>query len=232
MTTPTSSSAAEPPSQDGVSQDRTSQDGSSEDLAGFEVLVCVCGGIAAYKVCDVVSELVQRGARTTVAMTRSAGKFVGSVTFEALTGRPVLESLWKQGRAGSIQHIEQTAAADLVIVAPATANIIGKIAGGLADDLVSTLVMSAASDVLLAPAMNTRMWNSAAVQANMATLRSRSFSIVGPNEGWLACRTVGVGRLAEPREILAQATAMLTAPSSGRAAAPAKRREQSPAPRS
>jgi phosphopantothenoylcysteine decarboxylase/phosphopantothenate--cysteine ligase len=179
------------------------------DLDGHEVLVCVCGGIAAYKVCELVSQLVQRGARTTVAMTRSAEKFVGPVTFEALTGRGVLNSLWKSGKTGDIQHIEETTTADLVIVAPATANIIGKIAGGIADDLVSTMVMSAASEVLIAPAMNNRMWENPAVKANVATLRDRGYAMVGPNEGWLACRSFGFGRMAEPNQILDAAIAML-----------------------
>lgn len=181
------------------------------DLDGHEVLICVCGGIAAYKVCELVSQLVQRGACATVAMTRAAEKFIGPVTFEALTGRAVLKSLWKSGKTGDIQHIEETSAADLVIVAPATANMIGKIAGGIADDLVSTLVMSASSDVLIAPAMNNRMWENPAVSANVATLRDRSFAIVGPNEGWLACRSFGFGRMAEPDQILDLAMQLLRA---------------------
>lgn len=181
------------------------------DLDGHEVLVCVCGGIAAYKVCELVSQLVQRGARTTVAMTRSAEKFIGPVTFEALTGRGVLKSLWKSGKSGDIQHIEETTAADLVIIAPATANMIGKIAGGIADDLVSTMVMSAASDVLIAPAMNNRMWENPAVEANVATLKDRNYAMVGPNEGWLACRSFGYGRMAEPDQILDMAISLLRA---------------------
>ena len=172
------------------------------DLSGYEILTCVCGGIAAYKVCEVVSKLVQRGAGVTVAMTRSAKKFVGPTTFQALTGRPVLTSLWSAADPEDVQHIALTGAADLVLIAPATANILGKIASGIADDVVTTLVISAASPVILAPAMNERMWANAIVQENMANLKRCGFTMVGPGEGWLACRSIGPGRMAEPSEIL------------------------------
>jgi len=172
------------------------------DLSGYEVLVCVCGGIAAYKVCEVVSKLVQRGAGVTVAMTRSARKFVGPTTIQALTGRRVLTGLWSADDPDDVQHIAMTGAADLVLVAPATANIIGKIASGIADDVVTTLVISAASPVVLAPAMNDRMWANAIVQSNVAALKKHGYTLVGPGEGWLACRSIGPGRMAEPTEIL------------------------------
>jgi len=172
------------------------------DITGREVLVAVCGGIAAYKVCQVVSTLAQRGAGVTVAMSRAARKFVGPVTFQALSGRPVLTSLWSLDNPGDVQHIKKTENAEVLLVAPATANIIGKASGGVADDVVSTLIISAASPVVLAPAMNERMWASAAVQANLATLRQRGFHVVGPREGWLACRGVGPGRMAEPDELV------------------------------
>ena len=147
------------------------------DLAGYEVLACVCGGIAAYKVCEVVSKLIQRGAGVTVAMTRSAKKFVGPTTFQALTGRHVLTGLWSVDDPDDVQHIALTAAADLVLIAPATANIIGKIAAGIADDVVTTLVISAASPVILAPAMNDRMWANAIVQGNVARLKQHGFTL-------------------------------------------------------
>lgn len=181
----------------------------TSDLGGYEVLACVCGGIAAYKVCDVVSKLVQRGAGVTVAMTRAAKKFVGPTTFQALTGRPVLTSLWSAADPDDVQHIALTAAADLVLIAPATANIIGKIAAGIADDVVTTLVISAASPVVLAPAMNDRMWANAIVQSNVAALKKHGFTMVGPGEGWLACRIIGPGRMAEPTEILETVVAKL-----------------------
>ena len=172
------------------------------DLAGYEVLACVCGGIAAYKVCEVVSKLVQRGAGVTVAMTKAARKFVTPLTFQAISGRPVLTNLWKTGGAADIQHIDLTTRADLLLVAPATANTIGKIAAGLADEVVTILVISADSPVMLAPAMNDRMWKNAAVQRNMATLRRDGFHIVGPAEGWLACRSVGPGRMVDAAELV------------------------------
>ena len=172
------------------------------DLVGYEVLVAVCGGIAAYKVCQVVSQLVQRGAGVTVAMTEAGRKFVGPVTFQALTGRSVLTDLWSRDDPADVQHIQRTDAADLILVAPATANTIGKIAGGIADDLVSTLFISAASPIMLAPAMNERMWAAAAVGANVSTLRGRGCIFVGPAEGWLACRGFGPGRMVEPEELL------------------------------
>jgi len=172
------------------------------DLVGYEVLVAVCGGIAAYKVCEVVSRLVQRGVGVTVAMTRSARKFVGPMTFQALTGRRVLTGLWNSDEPADVQHIALTAAADLVLVAPATANILGKIASGIADDVVTTLVISAASPVVLAPAMNERMWANPVVQENVAKLQRHGYSLVRPGEGWLACRSIGPGRMGEPQDIL------------------------------
>jgi len=175
---------------------------SKHDLAGYEVLVAVCGGISAYKVCEVISALVQRGAGVSVAMTKAATKFVGPTTFQALTGRRVFRSLWRAEDVADVHHIGLTEAADLVLVAPATANIIGKIACGVADDLVSTLLLSVDSRVLFAPAMNERMWANPIVQRNVTTLTELGFQFAGPGEGWLACRSVGAGRMMEPPEIL------------------------------
>lgn len=170
-------------------------------LDGYEVLIAVCGGIAAYKVCEVVSRLVQNGAGVTVAMTRSARRFVRPLTYQALSGRNVLTSMWQTSEQADIQHISLTDTADLMVVAPATANVLGKIAGGVADGLVSTLVISAASPVLLAPAMNTRMWENSIVQRNVADLKERGFPFVGPEEGQLACGTFGPGRMVEASEL-------------------------------
>jgi phosphopantothenoylcysteine synthetase/decarboxylase len=189
----------------------TSEPDQAGDLAGYEVLVAVCGGIAAYKVCTVVSQLVQRGAGVTVAMSRAARKFVGPITFQALSGRKVLTSLWQATTDYDAEHIHVTERADLCIVAPATANIIGKIVSGIADDVVSTLLASVRERVLLAPAMNTRMWENPFVQGNVARLKEAGFQLVGPGEGWLACRTVGTGRMAEPEEIIAAAVQILKA---------------------
>lgn len=167
------------------------------------VLVCVCGGIAAYKVCHIVSQLAQHQYTVDVAMTAEAMKFVGQITFEALSGRPVHCGLWNNPDSQDPQHIRLSQNADLILVAPATANMIGKIVHGLADDLVSTLLLAAKPDaLLLAPAMNEQMWNNPAVQANIALLRSRGIAIIGPESGWQACRTIGVGRMSEPDAII------------------------------
>ncbi|MFQ5424493.1 MAG: bifunctional phosphopantothenoylcysteine decarboxylase/phosphopantothenate--cysteine ligase CoaBC [Phycisphaerae bacterium] len=172
------------------------------ELNGRELVVAVCGGIAAYKIATLVSRLVQRGAGVSVAMTEAARRFITPLTFESLTARQVFTSLWEAEGCHDPQHLRLTEAADLLVIAPATANIIGKIAGGIADDLVSTVVMSAACPVLLAPAMNTRMWENPIVQANLETLARHGVRIVPPGEGWLACRTIGTGRMAEPDEIV------------------------------
>jgi phosphopantothenoylcysteine decarboxylase/phosphopantothenate--cysteine ligase len=173
------------------------------------VLVAVCGGIAAYKTAALVSELVQAGAGVSVAMTRHARRFIGPTTFRALTGRPVFTSMWATAESAEIRHLAATEAADLIVVAPATANLLGKLAGGIADDLVSSLLLGADSPVLLAPAMNTRMWQHPAVQRNVAFLREAGFLFVGPAAGWLACRQIGPGRMSEPAELLAAVRAQL-----------------------
>lgn len=174
----------------------------ADDLAGYEVIIAVTGGIAAYKICEVVSRLVQRGAGVSVAMTRAARRFVTPLTFQALSGRTVRTDLWKTGDSGDIPHIEMTLRADLLVVAPATANTIGRIAAGLADDVVTNLVISADSPVMLAPAMNDRMWVNAAVQRNVTTLRKDGMQFVGPAQGWLACRSVGPGRMVDAAELV------------------------------
>ena len=174
----------------------------SADLADYAVVVGVCGGIAAYKVCQVVSKLVQRGAEVTVAMTESATRFVGPTTFGALTGRPVLTSLWDPQAYYDPQHVSLTESLDALLIAPATYNMIGKVASGIADDLVSTLVSAADGPVILAPAMNARMWENPVLQANVRKLTELGYRVVAPGEGWLACGTVGPGRMAEAEEII------------------------------
>ncbi|MBL8879682.1 MAG: phosphopantothenoylcysteine decarboxylase [Phycisphaerales bacterium] len=170
-------------------------------LRGYEVAVCVTGGIAAYKTASLVSTLVQDGCGITVAMTRNARRFVGPVTFRALTSRPVMTSQWRTGDSSDIVHLRVSETADLIVVAPATANCIGKLAGGIADDLVSSLLLGADCPVMLAPAMNTRMWNHPAVRRNVLFLREAGVLLVGPEDGWLACRTIGAGRMSEPEMI-------------------------------
>jgi len=172
------------------------------NLSGREVLVAVTGGIAAYKICDLVSRLVRLEAGVTVAMTRSARKFVGPTTFQALTHRHVLTSLWRPASPSDIEHIAASEEADLMVIAPATANIIAKFAGGIADDIVTTLFVANTAPVLLAPAMNDRMWRHPIVQRNVRTLTELGCHTVGPGEGRLACGTVGPGRMAEAGDIL------------------------------
>lgn len=181
----------------------------SDRLAGYEVLVCVCGGIAAYKSAYLVSMLVQSGAGVSVAMTRAAQRFVGELTFRALSGRRVFTSLWQGVSESEISHLRRSEEADLVVVAPATANIIGKLAGGVADELVSALLLGAACPVMLAPAMNERMWAHPSVQRNVNLLTAAGVSMIGPAEGWQACRAIGVGRMAEPSEIYSAIAAQL-----------------------
>lgn len=186
-----------------------SEPASDRPLSGYEVVVCVTGGIAAYKTAGLVSQLVQQRVGVTVAMTRSARRFVGPTTFRALTRRPVLTSLWRTHDHPAFGHLDPGEKADLIIVAPATANILGKLAGGIADDLVSTLLLGAACPVMVAPAMNTRMWQHPAVQRNVDFLRQTGVEIEGPDDGWLACGDVGPGRMVAPETLLQRATALL-----------------------
>ena len=187
--------------------------GNEPILDGRETLLCVTGGIACYKAADLASKLVQAGAGVTVAMTEAARKFVGPMTFQSLTGRKVYLDMWTVAGNWHAGHVSLTEAADLMIVAPATANIIGKTASGIADDLVSTMALAAAGacPILLAPAMNSRMWSAPVVQENMAKLTARGVHVVGPTEGRLACGATGPGRMAEPAEIMQAAAELLSA---------------------
>src|SRR5688572_7602514 len=142
-------------------------------------------------------------------MTRAATKFVGPVTFEAITRRPVITSQWKPGMNSDIEHIALADGIDLLLVAPCTANVIGKFAHGIADDFLTSLYLATQAPVLLAPAMNSNMLAHPAVQANLATLTARGVRFVEPGEGYLACGWIGKGRLAEPGEIVAAAVGVL-----------------------
>ena len=177
-------------------------------LHGREILVGVTGGIAAYKAAHFVSRLVEEGAGVSVVMTEHAQRFVGPLTFQALSRRPVYTDLFAEG-AYEADHIALADRAEAAVVAPATANAIGKLACGIADDLLSTVLLALRVPVLLAPAMNEAMWNHPAVQANVETLRRRGVRFVGPETGRLACGTEGLGRLAEPETILAEIVAIL-----------------------
>jgi len=166
------------------------------------VLLGVTGGIAAYKAADLASNLRQRGLNVIVVMTASARRFVTALTFEYLTNNPVVTDLWEKSGGHSADHIAVSDAADVAVVAPATANIIGKLANGIADDALSTIIIAFRKPLILAPAMNEKMYESPIVQQNLQRLRERGVGQVGPGKGWLACGAEGVGRMAEVPEII------------------------------
>ena len=182
-------------------------------LAGYNVLLCLTGGIACYKAADLASKLTQAGVNVSVAMTESAEKFIQPVTFAAVTGNPVFKTLWQKGEDYRTRHISLTDRADLMVIAPATANIIAKVAHGIADDLVSTLALASfgSCDMLIAPAMNSRMFSAPATQENLAKVKSWGVKTIGPATGNLACGTAGVGRMSESVEILQEISNLLLA---------------------
>ena len=169
--------------------------------AGREILLGVTGGIAAYKVADLTSKLVQAGAGVSVMMTEAAERFVGPTTFEALTGRPVHRKLFSPQEHFQGEHIGLGRRADILVIAPATADMLAKLALGLADDLISTTALVVTCPILVAPAMNCEMWDKPAVKRNVATLRADGIQIIEPGSGWLSCGQVGAGRMAEAAEI-------------------------------
>lgn len=173
-----------------------------------EILIGVSGGVSAYKTAQLVSRLVQDGYGVTVVMTAAARKFIGPATFRALTGRPVVRELFDP-RYPLGAHIELARQANILCAAPATANLMAKAAHGIADDLLSTLLLSYSGPKLLAPAMNTEMWANPAVQRNVEQLRTDGYTFIGPDSGWLSCRDKGAGRMAEPEEIHAKILAVL-----------------------
>ncbi len=178
--------------------------------AGRHVVLGVSGGIACYKSCHLARRLTEAGARVDVVLTRSAAEFVGPVTFESLTGRPVLTSLWEPGRA--LAHVRLPDQADLILVAPATAHLIARMAQGLADDVLTTILLARTAPVLLAPAMNDEMYARPETQANLERLRTRGVSFVGPEVGALAeGPSERPGRMTEPDVILAHAARLLHA---------------------
>jgi phosphopantothenoylcysteine decarboxylase / phosphopantothenate---cysteine ligase len=166
------------------------------------VALGISGGIGAYKAVEVARGLQKRGHDVTAVMTRNARRFVGPVTFEAITRHPVITSQWAAGANADVEHIALATSVDLLLVAPATANIIGKFARGIADDFLSTLYLATTAPVLIAPAMNTQMLEHPAVRENLAILEKRGVRFVEPGAGYLACGWVGKGRLAEPDDIV------------------------------
>jgi phosphopantothenoylcysteine decarboxylase/phosphopantothenate--cysteine ligase len=174
------------------------------------VLLIVSGGIAAYKSLELVRLLVKAGHAVTAVLTEAGARFVTPLSLQALTGNRVYTDLWSLTDENEMGHIELSRAADLVVVAPATADILARMAAGLAGDLATTLLLATDKPVLVAPAMNVRMWQHAATQTNLATLRARGVALVGPDEGEMACHEYGPGRLAEPKAILASIEAHFT----------------------
>lgn len=166
------------------------------------VLLCVCGGVAAYKAVELVRRLRERGCEVQVAMTGNALRFVGATTFQAVSGQPVRQSLWDEAAEAAMGHIELARWPDAIVIAPATANTLAKLAHGFADDLVSTLCLATTAPVFVAPAMNHRMWLHPATQANIETLKARGVTVIGPGVGAQACGETGPGRMSEPAEIL------------------------------
>lgn len=181
-------------------------------LAGKRILLIVSGGIAAYKSLELIRRLRERDAAVRCVMTGSAEQFVTPLSLQALSEDKVYRELFSLTDESEMGHINLSRQADLVVVAPATANILAKMAGGLADDLATTLLLATDKEVLAAPAMNVRMWNHAATQANLDILRQRGVRFVGPNEGDMACGEYGPGRMAEPMEIVAAIETYFGAP--------------------
>ena len=169
----------------------------------------VCGGIGAYKAVEIARGLQKRGHEVAVIMTRSARRFVGPVTFEAISRRRVITDQFAPGANSDIEHIQLATDIGLLLVAPATANVIGKFAHGIADDFLTSLYLATRAPVLMAPAMNTNMLEHEAVRTNLSTLAARGVRFVDPGEGYLACGWIGKGRLAEPEQVVDAAEAIL-----------------------
>ncbi len=187
-------------------------------MRGKHIILGVSAGIAAYKSADLARRLVERGAEVQVVMTAAAREFITPLTFQAVTGRAVRDSLWDTAAEAAMGHIELARWADLVLIAPASADLLARLATGQADDLLTTLCLATAAPIAVAPAMNRLMWAHAATQANVATLQGRGVRILGPAEGAQACGETGAGRMLEPLEIVDRITPLLTisGPFSGR----------------
>lgn len=173
-----------------------------------EIIIAVTGGVAAFKAAALTSQLAQSGYNVRAVLTSNAQKFIGPATFAALSGRSVVTEMFDPGFPLGA-HIELARAADLICVAPATASFLAKAAQGISDDLLSTLYLCFTGPVIMAPAMNCEMWEKSAVQRNVKQLIDDGVEIIDPQEGWLSCRTRGVGRMASPEEIAAAITKRL-----------------------
>ena len=178
-------------------------------MNGREIVLGVTGGIAAYKAADLASKLVQAGVKVTAVLTEAAEKFIGRTTFEALTGRPVYGDLFSPQEHFQGEHIGLAKRAECLLVAPASADFLAKLSHGLADDLLTTLALAVTCPIVVAPAMNTEMWNKPPTQRNLAQIQADGIQVVAPGSGWLSCGQVGPGRMAEPMEILAALQTLL-----------------------
>lgn len=174
----------------------------SGDLSGKKIILGITGSIAAYKAAYLASALVKRGADITVVMTEHATKLIGEATFWSITRNPVITDMFKSPESKEILHVSLPQSADLLLIAPATANIIAKLANGIADDMLSTMALAATCPMMIAPAMNIHMYRNPVTVANIEKLRGYGYTFVEPESGWLACGDEGVGRLAEPEEIV------------------------------
>ena len=177
-------------------------------LANLRILLGVSGGIAAYKAAELTRRLCDAGADVQVVLTENAARFVTPLTFQALSGHPVRSGLWDEAAEAAMGHIELARWAQRIVIAPASAGLIARLAHGLADDLLTTLCLASAAPVALAPAMNQQMWAHAATQANLQLLRSRGVAVLGPGSGSQACGEFGAGRLLEADAIVAELTAL------------------------
>ncbi|MBN2591775.1 MAG: phosphopantothenoylcysteine decarboxylase [Sedimentisphaerales bacterium] len=176
-------------------------------LDNKNILLGVTGGIAAYKAVDLASKLKSAGANIKTVMTQNACRFVGPLSFEAVTGSSVFTTMWTPPEEYRIGHVALSDWANIVVVAPASANIIAKIANGICDDFLSTFLcaswsLAAQGKAIIAPAMNIKMWENPVVQRNIETIKKTGFQLAGPSQGRLACGTTGIGRMSEPKEIL------------------------------
>ncbi|MCH2152339.1 MAG: hypothetical protein MK089_03265 [Phycisphaerales bacterium] len=179
---------------------------SETDNSCRRILIGICGGVAAYKMGEVVSTLAQSGHQVTVAMTRNAKRFIGATTFRSLSGREVFMNPWKHSESPESPHIALARESDLMLISPCTMDMLSKLVSGRADDAVSLLAASidrASCPVLLAPSMNATMLQQPATQRNMATLEEDGFTLLAPGHGWQACRTDGAGRMPEPADLIA-----------------------------
>jgi phosphopantothenoylcysteine decarboxylase/phosphopantothenate--cysteine ligase len=182
------------------------------DLTGREIVLGVTGGIAAYKSAEIVSRLRHLGARVHVIMTRNATEFVSPLTFQTLSANPVVTDTFDAPEYWNVEHVALAKLAEVFVIAPATANILAKMACGIADDMLSTTVLATKAPIIAAPAMNTGMWTAAATQANISLLRERGVQFIGPDSGILACGDEGAGRMSEPEDIVAEIDRILNAP--------------------